>query len=119
MTETKLQIGCYLTEDETKELRAYAQAHELRVPSLCALIVLHELRCRRLSDLKSTYLRKVGKQEGQRVTARFSRPELKEEFSNHVNECGIGSDDATGVLIRAELQERWLDKALQWTGNRP
>lgn len=119
MAETKPQIGCYLTNDEAKKLRAYAEAHELSVPSLCALIVLHELRCQRLNQLKSTYLKKVGKQHGQRVTTRISEPEVKDQFCRHVERCGIGSDDAAAVLFRAELEERWLDQALRWPGNRP
>jgi hypothetical protein len=37
----------------------------------------------------------------------------------HVRICGLGSDDATGILFRAEPEEKWLRRALSWPGIRP
>lgn len=115
----KVQIGCYLTPEEAERLRAYAEAHELRVPSLCVLLVLHELRCRQLNRLKARYLRKVGKTDGVRVTARIAERSIKDDFLEHVRTCGLGSDDAAGILFRAEPDERWLHNALGLARNRP
>lgn len=111
-------IGCYLMSDEVERLREYAESLELSVPSLCRLLVQHELQSGQLNNLKNDYFRKVGK-EGERVTARFANRTIKDQFSAHIRRCQLGSDDAVGVLFRAEPHEQWLKRALKENGIRP
>lgn len=108
----KVPLGCYLTSSEIARLRAYAEGFELSAPSLCRLIVQRELEARELGGLKLHYLKKVGKEDGDRFTARFANRRVKDRFLAHARQCGLGSDDAVGILFRAEPIEQRLRHAL-------
>jgi len=110
---TKLQIGCNLTPNEGKQLNAHAEAHELSRPRLCALLVLRELNLKRLGELKGRYAGSEPKKGAARVTARISNEEVKTDFSDLAEKCGLGSDDAAAIIFRAELDEHWLSEALR------
>lgn len=106
------QIGCYLSRQEAADLDAYARAFELSRPKLCVLLVLRELRCRRLRSLKGVNMTPVGKRVGTRVTTRAANEQVKIDFVAHASSLGLGSDQAAAILFRAELGERWLEAAL-------
>lgn len=110
---SKPQIGCNLTRDEGKKLKAHAEAHELSRPKLCALLVLRELNLKRLGELKGRYAGSEPKKGAARVTARISNEEVKTDFSDLAEKCGLGSDDAAAIIFRAEIDEHWLSGALR------
>jgi hypothetical protein len=112
------QVGCYLTDQEANDLTNYAQSLELARPSVCILLVQRELRNRRLGSLMRDHC--PGRREGplKRVTARIDNPALKAAFTEHVQRCGIGSDEGAAILFRVELEERWLMRTLGWQENR-
>lgn len=114
----KVPIGCYLSSDEAALLRGYAESLELSLPSLCRLIIQHELETGQLNQLKTRYLKKVGK-EGERITARFAKKSVKLRFEQHLKTCNLQSDDAVGILFRAEPHEQWLRRAVGWVGDSP
>lgn len=112
------QVGCNLTPDEGDQLTLYARQHELSRPNLCGLLVVRELKLKRLAALKRSYGGSGSRKGGARVTARVSRP-IKAEFMIHVADVPMGADDAAAILFRAELSECWLSKAVSDQGNRP
>jgi hypothetical protein len=104
-------LGCYLTEREVDALFAYSESLELSLPSVCRLIIQHELCSPRLGALKDRYRHKVGK-EGERVTARFADRTIKDRFIAHIKALGLPSGEAVGILFRAEPDEQWLRRAV-------
>ena len=114
----KVPVGCYLTEAEVDELFRYSESLEINIPSVCRLIIQRELCSPRLDGLKEKYARKVGK-EGERVTAWFADRAIKERLLAHVKACGLRSDEAVGILFRAEPHEQWLKKAISGSEDSP
>jgi len=115
VTESKkVPLGCYLTPDELRDLHEYAARFEISVPNLCKLIIQRELCKPKLNTFRRRYFRKVGKGEGKRMTVKFANKAVKDRFASHVRECQLGSDDAVGILFRAEPREQWLRKAIGW-----
>lgn len=113
-----MQIGCDMTERHSAELKDYAESLGLARPSLLALLIHRELRERSLKKLK-TRAEVLNASEGpKRVTFRVPDEEMKEAFQEHVDECGIGSDDAAATLFLQELKERWVFNDLSYFGNR-
>ncbi len=114
----KVPVGCYLTEAEVDELFRYSESLEINIPSVCRLIVQRELCSPRLNGLKEKYHKKVGK-EGERVTAWFADRTIKDRLLEHIEACGLRSDDAVGILFRAEPQEQWLRRAISESEDSP
>jgi hypothetical protein len=113
------QIGCYMTAREAADLCRLARVNELTRAKLLILLVLRELRTKRLRSLAPHHPERIGKGRGKRITARTARASVKLRFKRHAAECGLGIDEAAGVIFRAELRERWLMGALRAGGNRP
>jgi hypothetical protein len=108
-----------MTDNEANELDRYAASMQLQRPCVCVLLILRELRERRLSSLKATASPRLKSDEPKRVTAHIKDPLLKKAYEDHVKSCGLGSDEATAVLFRAELRERWLFGNFGWPWNHP
>ena len=104
------QIGGYLRPDERTAFDAYVDQFKLRKGADATLLILREIRCKRLPELKKRYSMPAGAGR-KRVTARPVDISLKQVFERHVAECGIDPDPAAGIIFRAELQERWLERA--------
>lgn len=115
-TSDDAQVGCNLTRDEGRRLDEYAREHELSRPNLCGLLVVRELKLKRLNGLVGSFDGSGTRKGAARVTARVSGA-TKIEFAQHVAGLPIGSDDAAAILFRAELVEQWLAEAVMG-GNR-
>lgn len=102
------QIGGYLAPDEHAEFKGYAAQFHLKDSSLANLLVVRELRLRRLPTLKERHVSGAAKARS-RITAHQSNPQLKQAFDAHARACGISPDQAAAILFRAELAERWLE----------
>jgi hypothetical protein len=110
----KVALGCYLTAEELRELRAYAAHLEISVPNLCSLVIQRELCKPKLNSLKRRYFNRVGRKDGDRMTVWFVNKAIKNRFVARIRECKLRSGDAVGALLRAEVGEQWLRRAIGW-----
>jgi hypothetical protein len=106
------QIGGWLRPSEKKALEIYLKQFSIRPAAAATLLIVRELRCKRLSLLKQRYAQAVGSERG-RVTAHPTDPTLKLSFNEHAAALGMDPDPAASILFRAELDERWLEKAVE------
>lgn len=109
----KPQIGCYLSSEDAAKLSAYAKNLGVKRSLLVSLLILRELNCHRLPELRPKHRYEAVKKGRGRVTARLSETSLKDSFTAHIGKFGIGSDEAAWILFQAELAERWLEKSLR------
>jgi hypothetical protein len=113
-SETQLtrdpQIGGYLRPDEGAAFDAYVAQFKLRKGAVATLLIVREIRCGRLPELKEQYSMPTG--TGRiRITARPIDISLKQTFEEHVARFDMAPDPAAGIIFRAELLERWLESA--------
>ena len=108
------QIGSNLRPEEYDNFKAYAASFQLTHSAVANLLILRELRRRRLDRLRKKHKEFRGLPE-HRITGNVNA-NIKAAFDAHVAEIGLGSDAAAGIVFRAELGERWLDRAV---GPRP
>lgn len=108
--ERDTQIGGYLRPDEGKKFDEYIQRFKLRKGVVPTLLILRELRCSRLPRLKERYPMPPGNGR-KRISARPTDLSMKKAFKNHVAQWGMAPDPAAGILFRAELHEKWLERA--------
>jgi hypothetical protein len=105
------QIGGYLRPAEKELFDAYIEQFKLRPGAVATLLILRELRCARLLVLNDRYPMPPGKGRS-RVSARPTDISIKRAFEQHVATIGLDPDPAAGVIWRAEIHERWLERAL-------
>jgi hypothetical protein len=103
------QIGGYLRPEERAAFDAYVDQFKLRKGAVATLLILREIRCTRLLELRERYATPTGAGR-MRVTARPTDSSLKRAFEEHVARLGMDPDPAAGIIFRAELQERWLER---------
>jgi hypothetical protein len=106
------QVGGYLLPDEHSRFKTYANDLGLSESALAKLLLVRELRGKRLNALIGHY--PSGTQSGgrKRVTAHRPDAALKTAFLARSKEEGLKLGQAASILYRAELVERWLDKAM-------
>ena len=107
------QIGGYLTHEEYTSFKEYAAEFHLKPSSLANLLLVRELNLGRLARLREfvTYGAAAGNRA--RVTAHQPDPAMKIEFESRAGEVGLKPDQAASIVFRAELDERWLARALE------
>ena len=105
------QIGGYLRPDERAEFDRYIAQFKLRKGAVATLLIVRELRCSRLPRLQELYSAPEGTGR-KRITATPTDTSLKKEFERHAGLFGIEPDPAAGIVFRAELHEKWLERAL-------
>lgn len=108
-----MQIGSNLRPSEYDGFKSYALGLQLTHSAVANLLVLRELRRKRLGKLREKILEHRGLPR-HRITANVSPP-IKAAFEAHLKTLGLGSDVAAGIIFRAELCERWLDRAIGTT----
>ncbi|OYW45878.1 MAG: hypothetical protein B7Z08_01385 [Sphingomonadales bacterium 32-68-7] len=106
------QIGGYLSPAEHLEFKRYAAQFQLKDSSLANLLLARELRLRRLSDLKASYLRSTPLPQRSRITAHQADAAVKAAFEAQAREAGLSPDQAAAIVFRAELGERWLERSI-------
>jgi hypothetical protein len=106
------QIGGYLQPDEHARFKAYANGLGLSESALANLLIVREIRCKRLRVLKGKYLTGTPSESRQRVTAHRSDAVMKSAFLTRSGEEGLKPDQAASILYRAEISERWLEQAI-------
>jgi hypothetical protein len=105
------QIGGWLCAPEKKAFENYLRQFAIRPTAAATLLIVRELRCKRLPRLRTRYEDSPGP-DRKRVTAHQTNGRLKSEFNEHVRSFGIDPDPAASILFRAELDERWLEKSV-------
>jgi hypothetical protein len=107
-----VQIGGYLQPDEHASFKTYANDLGLTESALAKLLLVRELRRKCLNELKGKYPPGARSGSRKRVTAHRPDAAMKTAFSERCSEEGLKPDQAASILYRAELDERWLDKAM-------
>ena len=105
----------YLTAAERTEFAAYAKEHGLHATALGRLLIIRELKLRRLTRLLSRF----GDQPvaGRRkLTVHITDPVLKSAFGNLARKAGVSPSAAAAAVFRAELTERWLSASVGQEG---
>jgi hypothetical protein len=101
-----------LCASEKQALYGYLKQFGIRPAAAATLLIVRELRCKRLSSLKGSYSDSIsGKRE--RVTAHPADGAIKQAFNEHAASLGMDPDPAASILFRAELKERWLAKSVE------
>lgn len=106
------QIGGWLPRSEKLALDEYLKQFAIRPTAAATLLIVRELRCRRLRSLKKRYARSIGS-DRKRMTAHQPDSKLKRAFTEHAASAGMDPDPAASILFRAELDERWLERAME------
>lgn len=106
------QIGGWLRASEKQALDEYLRQFAIRPTAAATLLIVRELRRRRLPQLKTVYAESAGNVR-RRVTAHPTDASLKQAFIEHAASVGLDPDPAASILFRAELKERWLEQALE------
>ena len=111
------QIGCHMNEAEIAALESYAARLELTRTAVFSLAVQQELRTPRLQPREAAIRANApgGKRGGgRRVTIHMRSKALKDAFTIHAKTRGYGSDEAAWTVLRNEVREEALYKALSW-----
>lgn len=106
------QIGGYLQPDEHARFKAYANGLGLSESALANLLIVREIRRKRLGVLKVKYLAGKPSESRQRVTAHRPDAVMKAAFLSRSSEEGLKPDQAASIIYRAEINERWLEQAI-------
>ena len=106
------QIGGWVRADEYARFMKYLGQFHLRPAAVATLLIVRELRHCRLPHLKGDYSHPAGA-DRERITAGPVDGRLKQEFEAHVQRLGLGPDPAAAIIYRAELDEKWLERALE------
>jgi hypothetical protein len=106
------QIGGWLRRSEKDALQEYLKQFGIRPAAAATLLIVRELRCKRLPKLKERYAERIGPDRS-RLTAHQPDGKLKEAFTRHAAAFGLDPNPAASILFRAELEERWLENALE------
>ncbi|MEQ8835976.1 MAG: hypothetical protein RID07_04150 [Lacipirellulaceae bacterium] len=104
-------IGGWLSDDDRAEFREYACKIGISGAALATVIWTRELYQRRLGDLKVRFETTTGGKGG-RITARPSRAGFREDFAAHAESFGLSPDAAASLVLRDELETRWLGTQL-------
>ena len=106
------QIGGYLTREERSIFQAYAAEFGLSESALANLLLVREMRCRRLHELKGKYSAGAPSEGRARVTAHQRSAAMKTAFEERSSDGGLKPDQAASIIYRAELTERWLEQSV-------
>lgn len=106
------QIGGYLRPEEKKAFEDYIGQFKLRKGAVATLLILREIRCSRLPELKERFPPPPAKGRA-RISARPTDLTLKAAFEEHVSKLGLDPDPSAGIIFRAELHERWLERSVE------
>lgn len=112
------QITMRLEAETKRAFHAYAARVGLDASELAKLLIHRERYRRRLQQLAvddakpAERLRRRGGAQKASVTAHVSRPDQVSEFDAYAKMCGLSRDRAGAYLLEAELEERWLERAI-------
>lgn len=106
------QIGGWMRASEQREFMRYLEQFRLGPGPVAALLILRELRCRRLPALRDKYPAPAEKGRA-RISARPDDLAVKKAFDAHARDFDLSPDPAAALVFRAELAERSLEKWME------
>jgi len=106
------QIGGWLCPSEKDALDQYLKRVGIRPTAAATLLIVRELRRKRLPELKERYAAPMARGR-KRLTAHQPDGKLKQAFTEHAAAFGLDPNPAASILFRAELEERWLENAME------
>jgi len=105
------QITCHLHATERAAFVDYSRSFGLDPPSLMLLLFARERRVGRLPALIRDDRPHPGPRKGA-LTVHKRDPAMRKAVATMAEQHGTTASGLFGVLIRAELAERWLDVSL-------
>lgn len=108
----KFQILGYLLPEECEAFHAYADSMNLNSSAVANLLIMRELKLRRLTKL-ARFQRDHPRADCGKIVAHQSQGLTKEAFTVHSEAYGLKPTAAAERVFRAELEERWLEQCLQ------
>ena len=105
------QITCHLHVTERAAFADYSRSFGLDPPSLMLLLFARERRVGRLQALIRDDKPHPGPRKGA-LTVHKKDPTMRKAVATMAAQHGTTASGLFGVLIRAELAERWLDVSL-------
>jgi hypothetical protein len=106
------QIGGYLKPDEHVKFKNYAAEFCLSESALANLLLVREIRLKRLEHLKHKYSAGAPSESRSRVTAHQRDLATKIAFEKRSSDESLKPDQAASIIYRAELEERWLERSM-------
>jgi hypothetical protein len=105
------QIGADMLPSEHRDFCAYADSLHLKDSALANLLIVRELRRKRLAKLKLLYFKEVAKTGSARITAHQTSEAAKAAFLAHAAIHNLKMGPAAAIIFRAELAEHWLERS--------
>lgn len=101
-----------MTAEERDQFGEYAHRLGLDGGTVATLLLVRELRVDRLAVLRQKPQFRLPDGDAGTITTHRFAPAEKEKFKEHRSRYGLSARKALGLLCRAELKERWLEKAI-------
>jgi hypothetical protein len=117
------QISAHVSWQTHERFRTYSGLLGLKDSEVAKLLILRELQMQRLkasngSTVMPLPVRQVsGKAVRLRkITAHMTSIAQVQRFDEHADRCGLSRSSAAALLMRKELDERWLERCLRKKG---
>jgi hypothetical protein len=105
------QVNGYVLPAERRAFEAYAARFGLDVATLLLLLLIRELRVRRLESLRARY-DAASLAQKEKVTAHIKVDAIKQSVTNLARDSGLSESRLCAILVRTELAETWFESAL-------
>ena len=113
-TPQKSHVSVRVLPEDKERFEKYAASMGIGVSELLRLLITREYHRKRLSKVSFRPERRRGTKNAPlpTVTAHLSSAEDVEQFDAYAKGCGTNRNGAGAWLIRTELTEKWLKKAI-------
>lgn len=108
---TVAQITGYLPRQDAESFQTYAASMGIDKSSLANLLIRRELILNRMATLV-TFQHHEPRALCIKVTAHLTDESAKAAFTAAAERCGLRPGNAASLLFRAEIAERWLERAI-------
>src|ERR1051326_619783 len=111
------QITPRLSPEIRDRFKRYARKLGLDASELARLLILREMRVRRLRrERPPSHRRRAAYKRGtdRKLTAHFHLAESVIEFARYAHAAGLSRAAAARLIAEQELREKWLARALVW-----
>lgn len=114
------QISVRVASATKEAFLAYSDCLELDYSEVAKLLVIREKRLRRLAALNAEGKAPVRSRQTRgravpmpHITVYLRSLQFTKQFTTYARSCGLKRTDALAWLLKEELTERWLMRALQ------
>jgi hypothetical protein len=111
------QINTLLSQRTRSEFGAYAKATGLDAAELARLLIVREMRVRKILSLGSPNVKNANKNNRARrgvprkLTAHFHRKKDVVDFDRYAQQAALSRSAAAKLIFETELKEKWLLRA--------